>query len=617
MCGISGVFGLGDSDTVLAMLDTLVHRGPDDGHHVAQTDFCLGARRLSIVDVSRGRQPVSNETETVFAAQNGEIYNFPEIRKRLLQNGHTLQTRCDTEILPHLYEEHGVEIASQTDGMFAFAIWDSKRKVGLLARDRMGKKPLYYYHRNGALYFASELKAILKIPGFNRSINFEAMHHYLSYKHVPHPLCIFEGVRMLPPGHVLTFQPGSEPELRQYWRPDFSPNEDLRGLTEAEISDRLLDLLRQGIDRRLMSDVPIGFFLSGGIDSSLTTALAAEMSSTPLKTFTLTYAHESTTDGKQQDQRWATYVAKKYGTEHREEVVEFSHFPDSVQRILGCFDEPFCGVVSTYYLSELISKHVKVAISGDGADELFGSYLSHRLSFPMANHEEYQRTGDAALIEPFQNDVAFLEGLSESEDWAWRYKLLVYSDEEKRRLYCPDLAQEMSACDTRGWLRESFSSLSAADPLNRMLEAEFRSFFPDQVLTFADRLSMAHSLEIRSPFLDTDFVNFVTALPGNLKIRNGETKYILKQASQEYFPEEMVRRKKEGFLMPITQWLLQDLQGYVRDTLSPDRLRRQGIFDPEAVGNLVDDLYQQDADYRFVNKIFALVMFQEWHELYM
>ena len=616
MCGICGVLGAGDSDTIQTMLETLVHRGPDDGHWVGQPDFCLGARRLSIVDVDAGRQPVTNETQTVFAVQNGEIYNFPTIRERLLQDGHSLKTRCDTEVLPHLYEEYGTRAASKTHGMFAFAIWDSKSKVGVLARDRMGKKPLYYHSRGDALYFASELKAILQIPGFEKRINAEAMHHYLSYKHVPHPLCIFEGIKMMPPAHTLVFRPGQEPVLERYWQADFTPSDELAGLTEDEIAERLLSYLRQGIERRLMSDVPIGFFLSGGIDSSLTTALAAEMSSSRVKTFTLAYSHESSNRGKDEDQRWATYVADKYDTEHHEEVVEFSYFPDAVKGIISCFDEPFCGVVSTYFLSELISRHVKVAISGDGADELFGSYLSHRLAFPLANFNEWQGSRDPDLIRPFEDELPFLRGLSEPQDWAWRYKLLVYSDEEKRGIYCYDLATEMATQSTERWLREGFSGLSACDPLNRMLEAEFRTVFPDQVLTFVDRLSMAHSLEVRSAFLDTDFVNFVTALPGNYKIRNGETKYILKKACLKFFPPEMVFRQKEGFLMPITQWLLQDLESYVRDMLCSEKLRRQGIFDPEAVQSLVDELYQGDVDYKFVNKVFSLVMFQEWHDVY-
>src|SRR5437867_2448706 len=261
MCGICGVFGLGDTEIVARMLSTLRHRGPDDELSVGGSNFALGARRLSIVDVQGGRQPLANEAGTVWAAQNGELYNFPDLRRRLLQNGHRLHTACDTEVLPHLYEEHLFDLPEHIDGMFAIAVWDDARQVGLLARDRMGKKPLYYWLDDGVLYFASEIKALLTIPHFRRRINFEALHHFLSYKHVPHPLSIFEGVRILPPAHLLVYRRGEEPQVRRYWKLQFAGRANLEAASEEELVDRFLDLLRTGIRRRLMSDVPVGFFL--------------------------------------------------------------------------------------------------------------------------------------------------------------------------------------------------------------------------------------------------------------------------------------------------------------------------------------------------------------------
>jgi asparagine synthase (glutamine-hydrolysing) len=618
MCGISGVFGRPDVGTVDRMLETLAHRGPDDGHSVTGTDFALGARRLSIVGVEDGRQPVSNEAGTVWAAQNGELYNYPSVKQELLRRGHDLHTHCDTEILPHLYEDHGARLPEYIDGMFAVAIWDEANKTGLLARDRMGKKPLYYYRDGDALYFASEIKALLRVPGFERRINFEALHHFLSYKHVPCPLSIFEGIWMLPPAHVLIYRPGAEPEIRRYWDVDFAAAGEMSGWPEEELVERLLALLRRGVEKRLMSDVPIGFFLSGGIDSSLSTALAAELSPGRIKTFTLTYAGGSTTEGKEQDRRWARWAAREYGTEHYEETVEFSNFPDNLRRIIACFDEPFAGTVSTYFLAGLIAKHVKVAISGDGADELFGSYLTHRLAQPLADFREYQRTGDATLIRPFdETQVDYLARLYEDEDWKWRAKLFVYRDEEKATLYAPDVAERMRAYSSRERLRADFARLTATDPLNRVLEAEWRTIFPDQVLAFVDRLSMAHSLEVRTAYLDTDFVTFVAGLPGRFKIRGGETKYLLKKAALKYFPAEMVFRRKEGFLMPITEWLLGDLEDYVRSTLSTERLSTHGIFNAARVHELVARLYQPGSDYKDVNRVFSLIVFQEWYESYM
>lgn len=618
MCGISGVFGVPDQETVKRMLEMIVHRGPDDGYSVAGADFALGTRRLSIVGVADGRQPLSNEDGTIWAAQNGELYNYPRAKQEILRRGHKLHTHTDTEMLPHLYEDYGVRLPEYIDGMFAIAVWDAVNKQGLLARDRMGKKPLYYYLDGDALYFASEIKSLLRVPNFERRINFEALHHFLSFKHIPCPLSIFEGILMLPPAHALVFRPGEQPKIHRYWDVDFSAPNEMAEWPEDELVERLLALLRQGVERRLMSDVPIGFFLSGGLDSSLSTALAAEISTSRVKTFTLTYAPGSTNEGKEEDRRWARWTAERYGTEHYEETVEFSNFPDNLRRIIACFDEPFAGTVSTYFLAGLIAKHVKVAVSGDGADELFGSYLSHRLAQPLANFPKYQCTGDTTLIRPFdESQTDYLAGLHADHDWEWRAKLFVLGDEEKAGLYSAELAEKMRCFSSRDRLRRDFENLTATDPLNRILEAEFRTVFPDQVLAFVDRLSMAHSLEVRTAYLDTDFVTFVARLPGNLKIKNGETKYLLKKAALKYFPEEMVLRRKEGFLMPIAEWLLGDLKDYVHQTLTPARLKKHGIFDGQRVQQLLETAFQGKSDYRQFNKILSLIVFQEWYELYM
>jgi len=605
MCGIAGVFGRGDRDAVSRMLATLRHRGPDDEHVMSSSRFALGTRRLSIVDVGGGRQPLTNEDGTVIAAQNGEIYNFPKLRPALLAAGHALRTRTDTEVLPHLWEEHGASLPVHIDGMFAAAVWDERQGIGLLARDRMGKKPLYYWRDSDAIYFASELKALLALPGFTRELDLEALHHYLSYKHVPHPLTIFKGARMLPPAHSLIFRPGREPEISRYWDLSFVPRNG-RVPDEREAVDGLLDRMREAVSRRFMSDVPVGFFLSGGIDSSLTTALAAEVAPERVKTFTLTYAGGSTTEGKEQDRRWARWVAERYGTEHHEETIAFDSYPESLRRILGAFDEPFAGVVSTYFLAQRMARHVKVAVAGDGADELFGSYLSHRIAAglqpPPSRLQPAPMNGGGSV--------------GDEPDWVWRSRLLVLSEDEKRALYSPGVRNALAGVSTPDHIRDTFARLTARDPVNRVLEAEFQGIFPDQVLTFVDRLSMAHSLEVRSAFLDTDVVEYVAALPGSLKIRGGETKYLLKQAALRYFPEEMVRRPKEGFLMPITQWMQSDLEAWVRDTLQPSRLAIHGLFEPAAATALVDQLYRPGSDYTHVNKVLALVVFQEWYEMY-
>ena len=591
MCGICGVLGRTDRDVVARMLATIRHRGPDDSFIVSGEGFTMAAARLSIIDVAGGRQPLHNEDGTVTASQNGEIYNFAVLREELLQRGHRLLTRTDTEVLPHLWEDEGCRLPERIDGMFAVAVWDAKRRVGLLARDRVGKKPLYYWEHEGAVYYASELKALLEIPGFDRRLNLHALHHYLSYKHVPHPLTIFEDVKILPPAHRLLFEAGAAPRVERYWQLSFAPRDEPLG-DEEEIVDELIARLKTAVARRLVSDVPVGFFLSGGIDSSLVTALAAETAATRIKTFTLTYEDSSTTHGKEQDRRWARWTAERFATDHREETITCSDYPSAIRKILKAFDEPFAGVVSTYFLAEAMARHVKVAVSGDGADELFGSYLSHRIAFQKA----------AEGAEP---------------DWEWRAKLLVLSEEEKRQLYAPAVRDALADTSTAMHLHRAFEHLTAQDPLNRILEAEFGGIFPDQVLTFVDRLSMAHALEVRSPFLDTDVVEFVASLPGRLKICNGETKHLLKKAALRYFPEEMIRRPKEGFLMPITSWVLGHLQPWVRETLSPERLRVHGLFDPAYVGRLIDGLREPGADYVAVNRVLVLAIFQEWYELYL
>jgi asparagine synthase (glutamine-hydrolysing) len=591
MCGIAGVFGRSDEKLVARMLDALHHRGPDDGHVVSGPNFTIGTRRLSIIDVGGGRQPLTNEDGTVFAAQNGEIYNFPELRPSLLEAGHQLRTHTDTEVLPHLWEDCGEALPEHIQGMFAVAVWDDRQQIGLLARDRMGKKPLYYWQSGGALYFASELKALLTIPGFSRRLNREALHHFLGYKHVPHPLTIFEGVSVLPPAHRLLFRPGSEPVISRYWTLSFCRSTPVPD--EHEAVDELLARLTTAVQRRLMSDVPIGFFLSGGIDSSLTVALAAELAPR-IKTFTLTYADQATTVGKEGDREWARWVAERYGTEHHEETISFAHYPETLPQILRAFDEPFAGVISTYFLSQRIAQYVKVAVAGDGADELFGSYLSHRLAAGM----------ESSPI------------LASQPDWMWRSSLLVLSDEEKAALYTPE-ARTQAPFSTAEHVRGAFDNLTGGDSLNRMLEAEWHGIFPDQVLTFVDRLSMAHSLEVRSAFLDTDVVEFVASLPGSMKIDGGLTKRLLKLAALRRFPEEMVHRPKEGFLMPITEWMRGDLRPWARQTLHPSRLAQHGIFSPPAVQGLLDRLDDPGCDYRTVNKVLALVIFQHWFEMYL
>ncbi len=614
MCGIAGVFGRRSPQVLDTMLKLMAHRGPDDQFVVAGEDHTLGARRLSIIDLEGGRQPIKCPRPLIWGAQNGEIYNFPDLKKELMSKDHTFHTRTDTEVIPHLYVEYGLDFPRKLEGMFAICVWDSVRKKGILVRDRSGKKPLYYFQQGRTLWFASELKALLKVPDFTRRINYEALHHYLSLKHIPAPLTIFEGIKILPPAHMLIWHDGSIKRILPYWKLDWTP---ITGhLHEEELADQLLELLRQGVKRRLISDVPIGFFLSGGIDSSLSTALAAELSSTPIKTFTLKYSAQASTPGKELDLKCAREIAARYGTDHLEETIDFSDFQCDLPAVLSHFDEPFSGVISTYFLSRLIAKHVKVAISGDGADELFGSYLSHRLATPLYEyHKALQEGRPPVNLGHFEDQLDFLESIYEPQDWKWRAKLSVFTESEKQLLYSPEARRLFKDFSTQRYWEDVFSRLTAQDPLNRILEAEFVTQLPDQVLAFVDRLSMAHSLEIRTAFLDTAFMEFAASIPGRFKIKGRQVKAILKRSARRYLPNSAIDRPKEGFVMPINNWLNSWLFPYAQEILAEEELTKHGLFNPTQVTTLLHRFH--NGEQGLANKILSLLCFQIWYVMYM
>ncbi|MCA9792412.1 MAG: hypothetical protein KC910_11475, partial [Candidatus Eremiobacteraeota bacterium] len=461
---------------------------------------------------------------------------------------------------------------------------------------------------------ASEIKALLQIPGLPRRLNLEALHYYLSYKNVPAPLTIFQGISMLQPAHRLLWKDGQVTAHNRYWKLDWTPFEG--DPSEQELADELLKRLGAGVKRRLVSDVPIGFFLSGGVDSSLSTALAAEASPNQIKTFTLKYTADSSTPGKELDLKCAREIAQRYDTDHHEELMDFSHFKEELPAVLSHFDEPFSGVISTYFLSRLISKHVKVAISGDGADELFGSYLSHRLARPLADYWQARQAGvEPADLGHFADQAEFLERLAAPNDWLWRYKLLVFNDEDKSRLYSRAVVDEMHCYSTLNHLKRTFANLTAGDPTNRILEAEFETQLPDQVLAFVDRLSMAHSLEIRTAFLDTAVMEFAARVPGKYKIHGTEVKSVLKRAARKHLPASAIDRPKEGFVMPVNQWLNSWLFDYAREALAPARLEAHGLFSPIEVDSLLTRF--KAGEQQLANKVLSLLCFQIWYQIYM
>ncbi len=551
------------------MADALRHRGPDEEGFLLSSAVSFGMRRLSILDIEGGQQPVFSEDRSVAVVYNGEIFNFQELRQELLKKGHKLLSRSDTEIITHLYEEEGLDFPKRLNGMFAIALWDAKRERIVLARDQIGIKPLYYFFKNKKLIFGSEIKAILKHPSVHKEINPSVLPYYFAFKHIPTPATIYRDIAAVLPGEVLIFEKGKL-EKSRYWK-----LKSVEGITSgSSVHEKIIDLLRDSVRRRLVADVPVGSYLSGGLDSSLVTALAAQESKRPIKTFSLTYADNF--PGKRADQESAQKVSQLFQTDHYEFILRAKELERDLPEIIASFDEPFAGVVSTYFISKLIKKHVKVALSGDGADELFGSYLSHRLASGSLERPDLE--------------------VENRHPWKWRNSLLVGGGNRQSE----DL------------LKKGFLKFPGNDLLNRTLATEFTTIFPDQVLAFVDRLSMAHSIEVRPPYLDLRLVELAFSLPGRYKIKNGEAKYLLKKAAEGILPKEVIYRPKEGFIMPINAWLAGALRPMVLSLLSARRVEKHGFFSRESIRKLLarKDWHATDV----ANRIWTLVNFQIWWE---
>ena len=601
MCGIYGIAGRileTDPDLARAMDTCLIHRGPDAGSSRFSPLGIFGTRRLSIIDLVSGSQPLPNEDSTVWVSFNGEIYNYRALRSDLAAHGHRFTTQSDTEVVVHAYEEWGDDFVSRLRGMFSLAIWDERRERVLLARDRIGKKTIYFALRNGRLVYASELKAVLADPQTSAEIDRTALFHYLSFKHVPAPYSIFEGVSTLPAGNIAIFADGRV-QLHEYWRPHFTGESTL---TEDEAAEKLLALLDDAVRVRVeASDVPVAAFLSGGVDSSLIVSLMAKHAPKPLKTYSMGYADRV---AHKNDVEFARLAASEFGTEHHELIVTIDDVVDAIPRIVGAFDEPFGGTISPYWLSAMIAQDVKVALSGDGADELFGSYAAHR----MAAIVERLRKGDAQFGS-FEDRKALAEACASESDGTWRMRFAGFTDSEKLEL----LNGANEFVPSSSLVQRLYDEADPGDLINATLEVECRAFLPDQILTYVDRLSMAHSLEVRVPFLDQEVVAFAGSLPGNLKVRPDETKAVLKNAARRVLPRQIVDRPKEGFVLPMDAWLGKELRALSRDALSPHALRH-GFFNVAAIDRLWSEHDAGVRDHTY--KLWTLTMFQLWYQSY-
>jgi asparagine synthase (glutamine-hydrolysing) len=608
MCGIAGFTGPHNRTALELMTECLRHRGPDASGYWEGPDISLGMRRLAIIDVATGRQPVFNEDGTIAVVFNGEIYNHIELREALQRAGHRFSTdHSATEVLVHLYEDRGLDFLHELNGMFAIALWDARRRRLVLARDRLGIKPLYFARIPGGVAFGSEPKALLEHPAISRAPDFTAIHHYLSLKNVPAPLSAFRDVEQLRSGELAVCS-GGEIERRCWWSVEFDQCADL---DESEAADQIRALLEDSVRLQMRSDVPFGAYLSGGVDSSSVVALLAKLGAGEIKTFTLVY--DDNLPNKEEDRHFARAVAERYGTEHHEHRVTFADLPEKLDHVVRSFDEPFSGVISTYFITQSISRHVKVALSGDGADEMFGSYLAHRIAAPLAAYAA-GRNNPAALA-PFEKDVARLAALAaRGDEAARRAGLFLLDDAQKNELYSPRMREAVGGSPTEELIRGALRDCRSRDPLNRALFLDLETLLPDQVLAFVDRLSMAHSVEVRPPFLDHRLVQFVADLPGSVKIKAGRVKHILKEAVRDLLPAELLARPKEGFIMPINEWLIGSLKGYVEARLAPDRLARHGLFRADAIRQMLNAHYSGAASRG--NQIWNLLMLQLWWEAY-
>jgi asparagine synthase (glutamine-hydrolysing) len=588
------------------MSATLVHRGPDSSGEFVAEAIGLAARRLSIIDLETGDQPIANEDGSCHVVQNGEIYNYRELRQELERLGHRFATQGDTEVLVHAYEQWGTAFARRLRGMFSLAVWDASRRRLVLARDPYGIKPLYYRVDGDGLAFASELRALRR-----GEIDLDALEAFLAFNSIPAPLSIFRDVRKLPAGHVLVWSEGSV-ELSRFGRPGPVAAPEVRDDDEAELLEELRARLRDSVRAHLVSDVPVGVLLSGGVDSAALAALAAAESSEPLRTFTIGFEERSFDETAD-----ARLVAQRYGTNHHELLLR----PDAallLPILADAFDEPFAdsSALPTYLVSELAAKHVKVALSGEGGDELFGGYYTYTADLLAA------RVGP--LARAARPVVDRLPSSSAKASFDYRAKRFVRAAHlpplERhhgwKEIFSPDaraaLTGRRSRFDPLDVYRARYAETVGADELARLQDVDFGIYLVDDLLVKTDRASMAHSLEARVPYLDPVVTRFAFALPTHHKVRGLAKKVLLRKAVAPLLPDRIVRGRKRGFSIPAAAWLRGELEPFARETLSAATLRRQGFFDPQAVGRLVDAHVSRRED--LSRQLWGLLAFTLWYE---
>lgn len=623
MCGIVGIVNRDssavDADLLGRMCEAIRHRGPDEDGFYLNGAVGLAMRRLAIIDLKSGQQPIHNQDSKAWIVFNGEIYNYLELRRKLEKLGHRFYTDSDTEAIVHAYDAYGDDCPKHLRGMFAFAIWDERKQELFLARDRVGKKPLLYAQTDSEFIFGSEFSALLLHPKISREIEHRALHYYLSFMCVPAPLTAYKAIKKLEPGHSLRLSRGGELIIKRYWQPDFSKKIEL---SEEEAGERAIEVLREAVRVRLMSEVPLGAFLSGGIDSSAVVALMSELSSSPVKTFSIGFEEQDFSE-----LHHARRVAEYVGAEHHEFIVR----PDAMEvlpTLVEHYGEPYAdsSAIPTYYVSRETRRHVTVALNGDGGDECFAGYERYAAMRLAEKYHRLPRVLRKAFVERVMEYVPapdaqrsrarrfkrFMAAASLPKVERYMRWVSVFDGAAKQNLYSEDFRHETAQLKADDFIEPWFARANGAGIVDAALLADTMTYLPNDLLVKVDIASMAVSLEARSPFLDHHVIEFAASLPENLKLRGLTTKYLLKRVLKQLLPAENLKRRKMGFGVPIGHWFRGQMQPFLRETLLSDKSLARGLFKPEAVRRLVDEHTRGERDYS--HQLWTLLMLELWFE---
>jgi len=612
MCGISGFIGNFSKNDLEKMNNVMVHRGPDDSGIYFKNNVGLAHRRLSIIDLEGGHQPMSNEDNTVWIVFNGEIYNFQDLKKQHL-GSHKFKTRSDTEVIIHLYEEYGEKCINYLRGMFAFAIWDERKKKLLLVRDRFGIKPLYYARTGKGFIFASELKAILETEAVPREVDKQALNLYLTFRYVPGLRTMIDSVQKLEPAHYLVYQNGRL-KIRQYWDLNFQKDENK---SEEYYSQALKELLKKSIDIRLISEVPLGAYLSGGLDSSFMVGLMSQLMTEPVKTFTAGFE-----GGWHDESPYAEFIAKKFRTDHR--LLKTKADAVSVlEKVIWHLDEPLAdaATIPTYLLSQLTKKYVTVILSGEGADELLAGYEKYKYLFYREKLSPlFYKPLFSIMSKMFHNKIKLQRGFSllGSKGCTGQNYLnfaAVFTQQEKQELLGPELKELKNETHEPVEIVDKYltNDGNSGDFLDQLMYLDIKTWLPNDVLLKNDKMTMAHSLEARVPFLDHKFAEFVSTIPSRFKLKGLSEKYILRKAMEGLIPDAIIKRKKHGFTVPISEWMQNGLKEYTAALLNKKRIKSSGFWNY----SYIEKLLERDLNNEFYKRQFwTIVTFEIWHKIF-